>query len=362
MTEEKLQSQTIDYLRFPLIVAVVFIHSYSSVVTIEGVDIGVDITYPIFDNFRYFISVILAAVAVPLFFFISGFLFFFKINSFNLDVYANKIKKRFHSLVIPYIFWNVLTLFVLFIAHTIPPINSLFSGEKLSIIDYSLSDFFKAFWGGADGVGFPILITFWFIRDLIIIVLFSPLVYFSIRYLQFFPVLLLFFVWFLRMDTTIGFSSVCWFFFSAGAYFSINKLNLVSCFHKISLVTFVFYPIIVVLDLLTKEFNFNIYIHKIGIILGILFLFNFISKNLSEGKLNTSQFLSNASFFVFAIHEPWLTFIRKILFKILNPNSELSYIFAYFIPPLTIIIIALLMYYILERIIPQFLKIITGGR
>lgn len=37
MTYDELQSKSIDFLRFPLIVGVVFIHAYSATVKLQGV-------------------------------------------------------------------------------------------------------------------------------------------------------------------------------------------------------------------------------------------------------------------------------------------------------------------------------------
>lgn len=94
MTNEELQSQTISFLRFPLIVGVVMIHSYFSEVVINGVDLVKNGFFPIYSTVSFLFSQIVSRVAVPLFFFISGFLFFFKINSFTSHVYLQKLKKK----------------------------------------------------------------------------------------------------------------------------------------------------------------------------------------------------------------------------------------------------------------------------
>lgn len=76
MTNEALQSKNIDFLKFPLIVGIVFIHMYSPVVTINGVDLGTNSDLPLYFTLTNLFSEILARIAVPLFFFMSGFLFF----------------------------------------------------------------------------------------------------------------------------------------------------------------------------------------------------------------------------------------------------------------------------------------------
>lgn len=69
-----LKSQIIDFLRFPLIVGVVFIHG---ALTTPNTELGNDVyIFPIFYYCSQFMSNILGRLAVPLFFLISGFLFF----------------------------------------------------------------------------------------------------------------------------------------------------------------------------------------------------------------------------------------------------------------------------------------------
>lgn len=77
MNNENLQSQTINYLRFPLIILVIFIHSYGTV-TIQSNSIEVMSNQSVFNNVSYLLSMVFARLAVPLFFLISGFLYFYK--------------------------------------------------------------------------------------------------------------------------------------------------------------------------------------------------------------------------------------------------------------------------------------------
>lgn len=103
MPNENLQSQTISFLRFPLIVGVVLIYSYFSEVVINGVDLMKNGIFPIYSTVSFLFSQIISRIAVPLFF-ISGFLFFFKINLFTREIYMQKLKKKVQTILIPYIF------------------------------------------------------------------------------------------------------------------------------------------------------------------------------------------------------------------------------------------------------------------
>ena len=80
-----LQSQVIDWLKFPLSIAVVFIHAFNwpstyvpfsaNLSSFNGMDF--------YNLVRSAISHSIAHVAVPIFFLIAGFLFFLKISAFN---------------------------------------------------------------------------------------------------------------------------------------------------------------------------------------------------------------------------------------------------------------------------------------
>lgn len=90
MNIDELQSRTIDFLRFPLIVGVVFIHSYLS--DERGTHLG-GLYYYVSD----FFSQVLARIAVPLFFYFSGLLYYK--DNFTLTIYKRKIRSRVRSLL-----------------------------------------------------------------------------------------------------------------------------------------------------------------------------------------------------------------------------------------------------------------------
>ena len=96
MKTDKLLSETISYLRFPLIVGVVFIHfnllekGFSAngiIYDLKGDDIFWGIRYVV----RLF-SDVLPSVSVPLFFMISGYLFF-NVDLFDRETYLKKSEK-----------------------------------------------------------------------------------------------------------------------------------------------------------------------------------------------------------------------------------------------------------------------------
>lgn len=106
---EQLQSDTIKLVRFPLIVGVVMFHMAFENIIIAGQKFINIADFPVFDYYKFFFDRVLA-VRIPLYFFISGYLFFNRADHFTKSDYVKKIKRRIDTLVIPYISWITITI------------------------------------------------------------------------------------------------------------------------------------------------------------------------------------------------------------------------------------------------------------
>lgn len=366
MTYQEIQSRSIDFLRFPLIIGVIFIHNYSSTMIVQGVEIGNDSFMPIYHTASELFSQVIGRVAVPLFFLISGFLFFLNIN-FNKGIYSHKLKSRIKSLLIPYLFWNIAFLLFYYTASHLPILQNWFKG-----CEYTLGFILSSLWGRAGGdplnpMTYPIAYQFWFIRDLMVVVVLTPIIYLLVKYLKSYGLILFCVLWYLRIWPGFlqnhGLSDAAWFFFYMGAWLSINRRNLVETFGRLAIPIYIIYPIIALLDVCTKGSPYTIYIHNAGILMGILFFFNLTSHYIGKGHWKTSALLSGSSFFVFAIHDPWLlSQFRKIAFKALQPETDGMLTLIYFIIPLFVTLTALGIYILLRKYTPSFLQIITGSK
>ena len=369
MTNEELQSKTIGFLRFPLIVGVVLIHSYFNEVVINGVDLMADGHFPIYTQVSYLFSEILSRIAVPLFFFISGFLFFYKVSAFTKSVYFQKLKKRVRTILVPYVLWNLLVALLFFLTQSCFP--ELTSGRNKLICDYGISDWLWTFWNTnminpsitRDGGAYPICYQFWFIRDLMVVMIFSPLVYFLVKRLRHYAVLCLGMLWlFGWWFDVVGFSSDASFFFSAGAYFSIHRKNFVEAMKPFWGVSAILYVLTTVMELCLKEVSWYSYLHQIGILIGIVAIVTLSAHLLRKGTWHTNAFLSDSSFFIYAYHAMPLAFSVKLLFKMIQPHTDGMLLALYVVCPLVTILIGLLLYYLLRKFLPQLTSVLTGGR
>ena len=101
-----LQFKVFDWLRFPLIVGVVFIHCFGKPFDFDAIDFANLSAMDYYNLFRVAISRVLTHICVPVFYLISGYLFFIRLEKWDNSVYLNKLKKRSKSLLIPFLIWN----------------------------------------------------------------------------------------------------------------------------------------------------------------------------------------------------------------------------------------------------------------
>ena len=100
---------------FLLSILVVLVHStHFSVEELQGVARLPFLSSSFLEKWEFFFSEFLGQVAVPGFFFVSGYLFFHNLES--LSQWREKLRKRFFSYVLPYLFWNsgMTVLYLLF--------------------------------------------------------------------------------------------------------------------------------------------------------------------------------------------------------------------------------------------------------
>lgn len=172
-----IRSQSLDLLRFPLALFVVAVHVFTPLPQIyDGAG------FPAADWFFRFVRAFIKDQSVPVYFFIAGYVFFLGM-SLTMDSYMGKIRRRCHSLLIPYIVWNaVAILYVLKVM--LPGMGAVSDFADTSQLDLSLSSFIESFWDDSYGIipyvnscndgTFPIDKPLWFVRDLMLMALVSP--------------------------------------------------------------------------------------------------------------------------------------------------------------------------------------------
>lgn len=352
--EDVLQSKVIDFLRFPMIVSIVLLHAFLG--SIKGLEIP-DTGLTMYHTISFFISRILVAVAVPLYFFISGYLFFYR-TSFSISAYKKKLESRIMSLLVPYIFWNLVVL----VAHwgvTLLLSIEMMSGTYKLVKNYTLLDYLRSFWN-INGT-MPINGVLWFIRDLMVMIVCSPLVYLAIRYLGWYALLILGCIWIIGYTPAIP-QMTAIFFFTLGAWFSINNRNFVVDFKPFFPIGAMLYLIYAIGIVGAERAEGYTYVINASILMGIVAVIALTAYFIEKGKWKSSAFLTGSCFLVYAFHQLPLNFYDRVLFRIFHPVSDWQFLLIYFSGPILIITLDLLIYALLKKCFPRFAAVITGGR
>jgi len=185
----------IDLLKVILTVGIVFRHA--SLVAMSGRSVA-------FDHFSQVIEWV-TEICVPLFFVLSGFLYFRNVPAKpGVDFFWKKTRSRIFSLLIPYLIANALAFVFYWLAHRFAPgmISGFFGDDWRNPL--------FIFWTG------PINMSLWFIRDLIIACIVAPLIYLLVRYTRIWGVLALGVVWF-----TVAGSPWYNLYFTLGAWLAV---------------------------------------------------------------------------------------------------------------------------------------------
>ena len=191
---------TVDLLKVLLTVGIVFRHSELPSMT------GISEGYDLFSKGM----MLLTELCVPLFFVLSGFLYFRNVPERpGLRFFLDKDRKRVFSLLIPYIIANVVAFLCYWAAYRFAPsMMSGFFGD-----DWQKPLFI--FWTG------PVNMSLWFIRDLIIAVIFAPLTWLIVRYTRIWGVLALGLLWYFA-----GMQPWYNFFFTLGAWAATWRIDV----------------------------------------------------------------------------------------------------------------------------------------
>lgn len=358
-------SQRITGLRFLLIVFVVFIHNnYTHGVIAEYEAVGKG--FPFVQNefgrwIQLFFSNGLARCAVPLLFLFSAYFQNIKEEDFFIT-----LKKKFKTLFIPYFIWMGIyclyyTVGKLLVMQFMP---GLVGQPENTVLSWSAQDWlFKLFgYGTEDGLpGFAY--HFWFMRDLMILVLISPLLKFLVERI---PLGFFFFVggWYLVAPAVPGISNQALFFYVCGLYWGRYSLPVLESIDKIRWGE--------AITLFCGSFFINYCrvnprqdtLYWLMVAAACILVLKFSRVICSHEKiLALATTLSGYSFFLYAVHTPVLNEVLKRLWIHFFPMMNTFFsLFEYFGVTFLTVVVGTGVGYIVKKLMPRFYSVITGGR
>lgn len=342
----------IDSLKFFLAAFVVLIHS--KVYIAEPSD-----RTALFESVVDLFSSFVLSNVVPTFFVISGVLFFKDGASLSRNIYLRKIKTRVRTLLIPYILWNTIGL-VAFAVKKNPQLSSMF--PQYSDISISFHNILAGYFAIPDQI-YPYDMPLWFIRDLIIVVFFTPIIGYFISRLKF-SLILLEIACVCCIDSYLEDSYgmlPAFFFFTLGGI--IGSMNMRILNSRYAALTFVAYiALYAACEYIIPKGGLCETIASLlktsVAVVAIIKLIHMLTPN----KFRMNPSLYSSAFFIFAFHGLFCSVISKGI-SIAMPVTNSFMGFIDYIAIFSILFgSSLAVFYIMKRISPALLKILIGGR
>lgn len=317
-----------------------------------------------------FLSYGISKAAVPLFFFISGFLFAYQYD--NGKTFGVMMKRRLNSLGKPYIYWSLiyvlkLALFTIAVNHLSG--RALNAGTDFVLPLFSLRNLVLIL--GLDLTAFPIYFPLWYVRNLFLLFLvFLPLQKLLKKQLAGGIFLFLIAVCCIlrsfefisgpyRQIVETGFSLNGLLCFSAGIYF--NNFHVES---KKNLSAAVILCVIWLVLAWPWKFSpsINFALNNLSVLVGSAAFWLIYDHLPGREKLESLPCL-HYSFFIYVSHY----IIMSILFgrkvynwfgRMIHDGGLLFYVMQFIVTMIIVMVSA----YVLERFVPKLYRALTGGR
>ena len=351
---EKLNVMT--WLRFPLILGVVLVHCdlYNLVTSWEG-------TAPEWPTYLTYIFnglyKIILPLMVPTLFIISGYLFFRSQAPRDKAFFIYKYKRRIHSLLVPYLAWNTIAIAILFARFNIA------GGES-----YTVTEFLSGYWNlslreGGDPADGPL----WFMRELMVVSLLTPLLYTILKKRN---TGMLFLILVTLLDSArihiqmTGFSYTAILFFSIGAYLALHNIDFTRIPKVVGITTLILYiPSQLILNNINDS---SVYVSAAYNLTGIIkatATFYLVSLLFRKKILSPTPRLTKLCFTLYAIHGIIIgPIIKTLYYHVPHNDNPIVLLAIYIMTPLTIVAFTAIIQSKLRLYLPGVAKILTGNR
>lgn len=318
----------------------------------------------------------LAGIAVPSFFLISGYFFFTKLGDWKWNAWGGKLRKRARTLLVPFLLWIALD----FVAKYVWGIAKSEVAGGLGLA--SLQDFFcnegglRMFWdrpqhtstvnllGLILDTSKPINGPMWYVRDLMVMMVFAPLIWWLLKVTRGWIIT----VFFLLHTFDIGFpfilfSPTALFFFSVGAVFSIRGTEFLDAMRRWRLPSYLTAALLLTGVLALDGSLWGEVVFRIFVCIGVVACFCAVDALYGAGCIRECKLLTDSSFFIYASHAVLITEISNfLLWRALPITAEWMLVLKVFLRPAVAVGICLLLYVGMKKFAPRTLGILTGGR
>lgn len=357
-------SRTISLARIALIVGLVFLHyqTYpnSAASPFDGLD---PVNHPLATFVNSFVLFFFFS-AVPLLSMISGWLFFSTL--LPEERLFPKIRHRFWTLYVPLVCWNLVYLAALSLVYLASPNHPLFKEINLQFQHATWVDLANSVLALTHH---PIGYQFWFVRDLFVTVLVSPLLLVLLRRLPFVGLFVLGAAWLAGHDLWIFFRTDVVFFFYLGGLIGTRQINLRVAPHA-AIALMLVYLVLVGLRAWAPAF-IDMADHRPEWLTGATRAMRLVGVAacwgtflwLAQSQLGTRMArYGGLAFFLFAMHFPLLAVIKWLLWRWVPAPTD-AWMLTHYIGSVAVTItLGLAAGGLMSRHLPNCFALMNGGR
>ena len=363
MIDER-DSRLIQWLRFPLMVGVVFIHTDLRVVRpdLNGL--------PLFSETMGLFVDFVCGAAVPLFFFISGYLFQM---GYARRTYVQHLRHRLRTLILPYVLWIVLCIAIVAACQMLVPGFRLLLHK--AIAECSATDFLWMFWDVSRATGIntdqhgPLVGQFWFLQCLMVLTLLMPLLRWLVRRLCVITLAVPFIVyaWGL-LPHYPGIHAGALFYYTLGIAIATHRPHLALWLRQWGWTALPIFLILYIAKhhLLPQLPDALWAVETLLMVMAELWLAErWVSRrHAGNGQLPSSvAWLAASSFFLFASLRSFPAVLTNLARSGHLPlSSSTIALLSYLLGSAVIVVVCLACYALMRRCLPQTTRILTGGR
>ena len=353
--------EVIDNLRLPMIIGIVYCHThFFKYIPAE------QLSQLTLTNSTIYVGYwLIGKIFTPTFFFISGYLFF-RQHTLDRATYIGKLQRRVYSLLIPYLIWNALMLLIMWLQEKWLGTTS----ERMGCLsEYGLKEYLYAFfdctqsWSFSGDVGQPANIPLWFLRDLMIMMVASPLFYILTKAKKWVTPCVLFLIYCCPYHLP-HLQNLSVFWFGMGAWVQMNDIDFVSLSRKAVKWCLPIYAIAAVAHELVRKQGVDLPFDAIVPMMRICeftLLIAFTSWVLDHTDKRISPRLSKSSFFIYLSHIIPTGILCMLACRAVSSNDILLTVSYLFIPWIvTGLLIAI--YLFATRYLPRTMNVLTGNR
>lgn len=354
-------SQVISFSRISLIVGLVFLHyerfPNSRVSPFRGLDPDAFQVATFANSFVlfFFFSV------VPLLSMVSGWLFFSFVRNVRREL-LSRMGRRFKSLYLPLVIWNLLYLLVLWMVFGASPGSTILEDINLNFAAAGWFDYVNAVFALTDH---PIGFQFWFVRDLFVTVLISPLLWLMLVHAPW-GTIVLFLVWLSGFDLWIFFRTDVVFFFALGGLLRLRKAQLEISLQA-TLWLLLAYVILVALRVLApyvvdgSPWILDVATRAMRLI-GVLACWGVFQRVALLPIGSVVARYGGFAFFLHAAHFPLLAGLKILLWDLVPAETQFWMLMHYAISVIITVILGVTAGVALSRLVPKYFAFLNGGR